>query len=244
MSTPSVEIKPPAMQEMFLSPRVLDREAFEVFSSALRTLIETAAQQTADLAIAATHAENAQKRLAQQAQEIEAKIAGAQTSLQLVAAQSDDARRLMGSVEDAGLRLRTIAMATDRGIDEARVRLAHVQQAAGERLRETIDDATGKVLELEARLAQAEARLSALSADGPVSMLRAVCERAERLLHTNDPTQAPGLAELVRRAESMGDQVRASMTDLAQLRELAEGARRELAQAVLDAADKADRRDA
>lgn len=241
MVTPSVELKPPGqvMQEVFLSPKVLDREAFETFSGALRVLIERAAEQTAALAVAATQAERAQARLAEQQQALEARSAALQTSMQLVAAQAEEAKRFMNAVEEAGLRLRTIELATNRGIDDARRRLAEVEASTGARLREAVEDAGEQVTRIEQRLAQAEARLKQLSAEGPVQLLRALCERAESLVAPGSADQT-SLASLVSRGERVAGWVRAALTDLDQLRQQSEEARRLVAGSILQLAEVAD----
>lgn len=243
MSTPSVEMKPTGqvMQEVFLSPRVLDGRAFDHFSESLRALIEQAATQTAALAEAAVRAEQAQERLAQRAAAIETRVEAAQTSIQLVAAQSEEMRRSMGAVEEAGLRLRTLELATSRGIEDAQKRLTQLESITGARLTEAIADVTAQVDQLEARLNAAEARIRQLSTDGPVAMLRAVCERAERLLATSKAGNQPTLGDIVTRGERLLGWVKQASTDLAQLQDQSQMVRTMLGESVLAAADAVDR---
>lgn len=241
-----VEVKPAAptpapTQELFLSPRVLDRKAFDVFADSMRELIEQAANETAKLALAAGKAEAAQQKLAEESARLEARTAAAQANAQLVHAQAEDAKRLMHTIEESALRLRTLEMATSRGIDDARRRVEELHRIAESRLIETIDAATERIRDLEQRVTDAEARARALTTSGPVGLLGALCARAETLTASTPDATGPGLADLVARAERTKTWTKDAMGDLAALREQCMHVREMVGDTILQLCDAADR---
>lgn len=239
-----VEVKPSAegqTQELFLSPRVLDRRAFDVFADSMRELIERAADETAKLALAAGKADAAQQTLAQEGARLEARHAAALASAQLVHAQAEDAKRLIHGVEESALRLRTLEMATARGVEEARKRLDELTRTAEARLAQLVDAATERLDELERRASEAHARAEAMASVGAVGLLGSLCARAETLTASTPEAMGPGLADLVARAERTRAWTKDAMSDLDQLREQCMHVRQMVGDTILQLCDAADR---
>lgn len=153
---------------VFLSPRVVDRGAFEDFAGQLRGLIERAAAERELLERAAARAEAWLERVRGEGAGLESRLSAAERSAEAIGRQVSQLEGAMASVvarvaEAAGAedRLAKLAAETPRKI-ETEVRL--VVQLAQDRVRAVHDEAAARALHLEhtaeRRLSEAEAGLA------------------------------------------------------------------------------------
>lgn len=158
---------PLAAEDIFLSPRVVDRRSFEEFSATLRELIDSASEQHTTLLDAAVRARSTSEGVE--------KIAGA-LNQRLTAAQ-----QVLPSLDE---RLGRIEKLLASAVDAAKVN-ERVAKEVDQHLDATIDDRLGSIerrvaevaVRLEQRLNDIEQRATVASEQAE----RAVDARAERL---------------------------------------------------------------
>lgn len=158
------------IQEVFLSPRVVDREAFNDFSGSLRKLIEEAAEQRAALREAAAGATTAQQALKDAAGKNQPKLEAAIRALQLLDQRAGDAERALSAALEASAGLQAardeiLDLARQKG-DELAERIGSLVSAGEARLTTVLEraEATARARfdELESRARAAEERLAKL----------------------------------------------------------------------------------
>jgi chromosome segregation ATPase len=167
MSQSSVRQKSNVIQEVFLSPRVIDREAFNDYSGALRKLIEEAAAQTEALKAAAAEAQAAQQALQGASTRHQGRIDAAGKALAAIEHKTAEADRLLQSAREARTILDALRAETDKGVQgrltELNGKIEQMQRRAEENVRLVEKRATESVLGLiasaERKLAQVEAGL-------------------------------------------------------------------------------------
>ncbi len=136
---------PAVLQEVFLSPRVVDREAFNDFSQSLRALMTEAQGQARSLRVACEEAAAAQASIGELAGRHQARFETAARVLATLDERSTQAERLLGASRDAASTLdamrsdaermsaehsRTLRARLDEALVAAEVRMAEFERAS------------------------------------------------------------------------------------------------------------------
>jgi len=156
-----------AVADVFLSPRVIDREAFNDYSGALRRLIEEAAQQAESLRAAAAEASQAQTALRETAARHQGRSEAVTRALASIDQRLADAERLAKAAEATRLGIEAASNGAQAMLaartDELAARLDAAALAAAETVRRAEHGSTEAVMNLvgsaERKLVQVEARL-------------------------------------------------------------------------------------
>lgn len=147
------------IQEVFLSPRVIDREAFNDYSGSLRKLIEEAAAQTDRLKAAAAEAQGAQQALRETAARNQGRLEAATKALAVIEQKTAEADRLMQSAKEADRN-------AQNRLAELNGKIEQMQRQAEENVRRlekrATDSVQGFMTNAERVLAQSEAGLKEL----------------------------------------------------------------------------------
>ncbi|MFT3684045.1 MAG: hypothetical protein QM783_03790 [Phycisphaerales bacterium] len=154
-------------QDVFLSPRVIDREAFNDYSASLRRLIEEAAHQTEALKAAAAEAAQAQTALRETSARHQGRADSVTKALAVIDQRLADADRLAKSAEQTRQGIQTLSNETQTTLatrtDELTARLNAAAESATEMVRRAEHGSTEAVMNLvssaERKLTQVEARL-------------------------------------------------------------------------------------
>lgn len=224
--------------EIFLSPRVIDRQAFNDFAAQLRALIDDATAKVDALRGATSEAQRTRDNLREVVNANQMKLDMATRTLATIDQKAEQTRRMIESASDVAARVDELRQKADTIITE---RVGILCQ----RVNDAEQGAFAQVEQVHAELAAASKR-----ADERVSALRGVAERAsgplvEELRELVDCAQSltggdAGLPSLVRRAEAAGELARQAQQALAQVREEAEQVRRSLADSVATAGPLVD----
>lgn len=109
MNPQTLETKPSrdVLDQVFLSPRVLDKTAFEEFAGVMKQLIERATQDTKKLETAAAHAETVQQKLAETAPLIEARLTGAGEVIRSLDTRTAEVRAALGKAAESAITAQT-----------------------------------------------------------------------------------------------------------------------------------------
>lgn len=197
----------PAIREVFLSPRVVDREAFNDYAGSLRRLIEQASGQAEGLRTAASEADQARSALRELTGKHQAKFDLAARLVQTLDQRAGEAERLLQSARDAAATLDALRGDADKALAEHAARLdARIEQAA-QATRERLEAMEQRMLDrLEALEAAALARVTAAAdqAAQTIAQRRAESEAAARTLAdqlaTTQQRAAAALASIDRRS--------------------------------------------
>lgn len=138
-----------AISEVFLSPRVVDREAFNDYSSSLRRLIEDASGQAEALRAAGTDAQLAREQLKDIAGKTGPRIDAAIRALTAVEKRADEAQAMVQTARDAARGLELLRAQTEAALADG---LSRIEAEAGRRVAAAIE-----------RLEEAERRRLALA---------------------------------------------------------------------------------
>lgn len=161
------------IQEIFLSPRVVDREAFNDFSASLRRLIEQASSQAEALKVASESAISAQNAIRELTGKNHPKIEAAARALAMLDSRAQEADRLVGAARDAAASLELLRRNTQTAVhqhqSELTGRLEAALKSAEERIAELERKAQGAGL---AQLDAMESRLAALIAQSDAAAQR------------------------------------------------------------------------
>ncbi len=163
-------IREPA-EDVFITPRVLDKAAFDQFSSQLKGLIEQASSERQHVQGAVTAAEAVLKQFAQIGPLFEAKLTGATKALATVEAKAVELAALAKKVEERHAAAQQLEGRIDSILTQ---KLADFEQRLGARLQETtqtLDRAKGELATRAAALQeglanaveQSQDRVSALA---------------------------------------------------------------------------------
>ncbi len=237
--TQSVAAKPlsQSKEDVFLSPRVVDRQAFSEFSQSLREIIDQAAGTAGALQKAAVEADRSREGLKD-----------ALTAMQL---KTDHITRLLGGVEQRADQTRKLI----EGAGGAVAKIEDVRSRADAMIEERIAQFTSRIdaalLATESRVADIERRFQPLLSEADrrigtlsgnldaellptIAGLRHLCERAEALIGNTGPdgTVIGGLNDLVSRAEVAKRDASFATRQLDSIRDQAEQARQFLGDAV------------
>ncbi len=228
------------VNEIFLSPRVVDKRAFAEFSEALRALIERAAETSEQLRVAADGAELLRDGAREATAATQLKLDLAARTLADIDERAEQTRTMLDGAAAAAGKLDSVRQQTDRLVDERvakmQARMQELEQAAEARLAR-FDKA------IAGALARADERIDSLTAAVNSSLTPAMealghmCGRAEALLGTHDrgadpSSGADSLAGLVGRAERAGEQAALAMGQLDAVRLRADEAMRILGESL------------
>lgn len=177
------------IQEVFLSPRVVDKEAFNDFAASLRRLIEEAAGQAQTLRSASADASAAREALRESAARNGPKVEAATRALAMLEQRAGDAERMLAAAKDAAAGLESLRADVDAA---ARAREAEFEQRladAARRFEQRALDAEAQaearladmLARVEGRLAEAEARSARAGADAAAAVREASRGVEERL---------------------------------------------------------------
>ncbi|MFN0010861.1 MAG: hypothetical protein ACKVS8_04370 [Phycisphaerales bacterium] len=173
----------PAIKEVFLSPRVIDREAFNDFAGSLRALIAEGHTQTVALLAAAAEADAAHAAVREVPARHQARLDAATRALASLDERCGQTERLLGAAKDAACTLEAIRTDADRLIE------SHTRT-----VRDRLDQALART---EARLAEFE-RVAELRV---LTLERTLGERIEAGLARLDAHAARATADLGGAAE-------------------------------------------
>lgn len=237
----SDSMAPRGVQDIFLSPRVVDRQAFNDFSRSLRELIDQAAAGSESLRRSALEAEQARTSLRETIASQQVKL---EQSTKLLAQADQKAQQTRKLIEEAGDPAATI--------EAMRVRLDHLVEEKLAKLiqhvEEGVRDAEGHMVSVGERLAplmrEADRRITSLNGQldaqlaPSIAGLQRLCERADTIIGKAGPdgmtdgTEVGGLNNLVIRAERTKDEAALAFRQLDSVREQADQARRILGEAL------------
>lgn len=151
----------PALREVFLSPRVVDREAFNDFSGSLRKLIEQAAGQGDSLRQVATEATAAHQQLRELAGKHTTKFELAAKAMAALDERSAKAEQMLLAVQEAALSLDTFRTDAERIVSRETMLLDQRVEDAVARMTQRIDEMVARASrQLEEAAGTAEMRAS------------------------------------------------------------------------------------
>lgn len=223
-----------AAEQIFISPRVVDREAFNDFSMSLRKLIESTATQTESLRLASDQAKLTTEALKDLAQRQQARFDAAAKSLALIESRVLESEKMAASanalrqqvetqqrqIQQAGLQqLEAINTRTAELLD----RLEAAQRTSEEAIRRSESQSTEALMNIvgaaERKLAQVEAKLiefkprSTPETRPQPIVLPALASGVSA--NTNGPEitsdQRAAIEKLLQRAEALTQQLRSAV---------------------------------
>lgn len=219
-------------ESVFLSPRVVDRRAFNELSTELRYLVEKAASERASLGAGLDQALHAVKSIKESEANQTANLALAAKALKALDERTVKVQKLVDDARDVGRGLDALALKADQLIEtklaglDARVDAAQAAAAARiEALEERIRAATREI----------EQRIDAVRRDadgvlGPcLTALHSAADRAETLIGAGKGTLSESvpnsLLDLVRRGENVRSTADSSLKRLEDVQDIAATAR-------------------
>lgn len=236
------------LSEVFLSPRVIDREAFNDYAGSLRQLIEQAVRETEGLRAAATDAQVAREALREVAGKTQPKLEAAARVMATIDARANEAEGLLKSSREAAATLDGMKAEAERSIREQvtglEVRLAALDQRIDEQMRLAEQKAAQIAAAYEERLRTKIAEMESRHAGygTTIDTLAILIARAETLLETGgQPGQTlTSVADLVARGERVQQQAETSLRGLEAVRDGADRTRLESAATLAEAGRKLD----
>jgi hypothetical protein len=200
MNRQTLEPKPTreVIDQVFLSPRVLDKAAFEEFTSIIKQLIERASEATKALQTSAVQAEAIQKKLAESAPLIESRLTGAGAAIATLDARTAEVRAALNKAAECAVRAETAQVNAERiaadGAAQVETRLnaathsgqntlENVRAGVELRAREIAESALRAIEAAGARLEDLEAQSAARLTDVVEQAGRSMQQLEERLNH-------------------------------------------------------------
>jgi len=226
--------------EIFLSPRVIDRQAFEDYSRALRELINEAAAGSEMLRQSAVDAEQAKTSLRETIASQQATIEHSTKLIALLDQRAVQTRQTLEGALDTTRLVEAVRESSDVLMSE---RLAHLNR----RIEEAVRLADERVSSVDRRLSplmkEADRRIQTLNGQVDAQLsptiagLQSLCDRAEAIIGKagTDGTGGTGLADLVNRAEAARTETSIAVGRLEVVREQAEQSSRVLEHAAVTA---------
>lgn len=224
-------------EDVFLSPRVVDRQAFGDFSQSLREIIGQAASTAGALQKAAVEAERSRESLKDALQAQQLKTDHITRLLTGVEQRADQTRKLIEGAGGAVSKIEEVRARADATIED---RLAQFNA----KIDVALQAVEAKVSAMEDRfrplLSEADRRIGTLSGNldaellPTIAGLRHLCERAETLIGTAGPDGSVmgGLNDLVSRAEVAKRDASFATRQLDSIRDQADQARQILGESV------------
>jgi chromosome segregation ATPase len=194
------------INEIFLSPRVVDREAYNDFAGSLRKLIEQAAQQLDQLRVASNEAGAVRDALREVSGKTQPRLEAAARVMATIDARAGDAERLLTQAREASAALDSLKSESQTTVQEQLVtielRLAGLHQRVEEKLVEAERRAAEIADKYEAMLRSRTLELEnkAVAQAQAVSALGALLARSETLLASHGQGS---LSELTNRIEQL-----------------------------------------
>lgn len=213
--------------DIFLSPRVVDRQAFNEFAAQLRELIEQTGAQTEALRIAGAEAQRTRDGLRDSVNANQMKLDLATRALSTIDQKADQLRRIVEGASDVVSRADDLRAQADQIINE-RVgilcqRLNEAEEAAVAQIEILHARLTGAATDAASR--HAELRDTIATAAGPhADRLAALVARADAVVNADN-----GLAAMIERADAAGRTAIRATAELGAVREQADQARTILA---------------
>lgn len=231
--------KADAIHEVFLSPRVIDREAFNDYSGSLRRLIEEAAHQAEALKAAAAEALQAQNALRETAARHQGRFDNATRALAAIDQKLAEADRLAQTAEQTRRGIEAATAQAQQSLtvrtEELSSRLDAAAAAATETVRRAEHGSTEAVMNLvgsaERKLAQVEAKLIEFKPRTATAVQTSV---------PPDPHATEGLQRLLTLLQSEREKADARAAQLKALSEQADRSRAALTEALTAATAQAE----
>lgn len=219
----------PARDDIFLSPRVVDRQAFAEFAAQLRSLIDDAALQGETLRAAAEGAQRTRDSLHDAVNANQMKLDMATRALATIDQKSEQTRRLIEGASDITTRIDDFRRQADQVIQERTGILC-------QRLNEAEEASIAQVESLHRRLAELE-RTAAEREQTLRTLVEGLSERADRLADLVERAEAQsnsssGLGSMLGRADDAARAAVRAVSDLQNVSSQADQARQILAQAL------------
>ncbi|MDX2114680.1 MAG: hypothetical protein SFZ24_03540 [Planctomycetota bacterium] len=227
--------------DLFLSPRVIDRAAFEDFAARLRALIDDAAARGSAVRLASADAEKLHALLTEASRKNAEQVELSARVLKTLAQRTSEVDALLARAADlasAGAQMESrLAAIVDRRVAELDARaadlgrqLAAAHEEHASRLSAAVEAAEARVASAMERLDRARATLvqqTETTVFAAEKLLRAQCERAEKLL------SAPaGLTNNLERIETAARRAETAAQQLAGIHARAESAATQLARSL------------
>jgi DNA repair exonuclease SbcCD ATPase subunit len=211
--------------EIFLSPRVVDRQAFNEFAGQLRELIQQAGAQAEGLRTAAAEAQRTRDGLRDAVNANQMKLEMATRALAAIDQKADQTRKMIESAGDLAGRAEELRTQADQIVTE---RLGVLCQ----RLNEAEESAVTQVETLHSRLNETLVRASEREA-AISSSIAGAAQLADLVRRAEDAVDgAHGLGAVIERAETAGRTAASATSELDAVRRQAEQARKGLAEAL------------
>lgn len=241
--TPNSRPRTDGSTDVFLSPRVIDREAFNDYSGSLRRLIEEAAQQAEALKAAAAEAAQAQTALRETAARHQGRAENVTKALAAIDQRLAEADRLAQAAETTRRGIEAASANAQSTLtarsDELAARIDAAALAATETVRRAEHGSTEAVMNLigsaERKLVQVEARLIEFKPRTPTVAAPAV--HAAPAGVTVDAVQVQQLLTLL---TAEREKAEASAAQLKSLSEQADRSRTLLTEALAAATEQAN----
>jgi hypothetical protein len=195
MNRQTLEPKPirETIDQVFLSPRVLDKAAFEEFTGIIKQLIERAAEDTRSLQLAAAQAESVHKRLAEVAPLIEARLTGASEAIRALDAKASEIRASLNKAAECALRAENAQARIDQIARERESQLESSLAAAIQSGKSTLESLKATVEEQGRELGESALRAMEAAAQRLTDL---EAQTAARLASMSEQTaQAIGVLE-------------------------------------------------
>jgi DNA repair ATPase RecN len=180
--TPSTGLFSTATEQVFLSPRVVDKNAFDEFSAALRNLMDSAVRAGQTLETSMAKAEDIARRLPETAPQLDARIESLAARLSSIETRLEQATGRLDHFAGPGIMAlgerSADALAAARTLDDSRTQAEATRRALGEAIFQSASLAErldSKRTPMKARLAQMiEAKPVARKARKPVARAKPV----------------------------------------------------------------------
>ncbi len=217
MNKQTLETKPSreVIDQVFLSPRVLDKAAFEEFAGIIKQLIERATEDTRRLQAAATEADTIYRKLAEATPRLESRLSGADDATRALETGASEFREGLARAAECAVRAESAEARVERATRETIAQLESrlltasesgktyiegLRTGVEERAREIAESALRAIeaagLRLQDLEVQSTARITAI-AERMEQVFAAAERRADEL--TGRIASAPGMNGIARR---------------------------------------------
>jgi hypothetical protein len=204
-SAPAPVLDPGAdevIKEVFLSPRVVDQQAYSEYAAQLRRLLDDTAQQSVQLRAAAQEASLTQAALQRAAADQQPRIDGASRTLAAIEARLAQAERMSQSAQNLEAAAGAQLAALRQGVDQlAQAKLAEVNIRLEKAAREAEDRLRAAEAQANQIIAGAELRARQISQQAAESASQRLSATLEAMLAQHTGPQA--MAQLQAQVHSL-----------------------------------------